>query len=68
MSSPSNLFDGLSDGSDMINKKTTLERKPDNINHTIEPIRTIVPIVILIIQSIILIKLFNQGESNGKIN
>jgi heme/copper-type cytochrome/quinol oxidase subunit 2 len=52
----------------MINKKTTLERKLDNINHTIEPIRTIVPIAILIIQSIILIKLFNQGESNGKIN
>ena len=68
MSSPSNLFDGLSDGSDMINKKTTLERKLDNKNQTIKPIRTIVPIAILIIQSIILIKLFNQGESNGKIN
>ena len=40
------------------NEKSELELKLDNCNHTMELIRTIVPILILIIQIIILVKLF----------
>ena len=42
-------------------KKTiqTLERKLDRVNHIMELIRTIVPIIILTLQIVILIKLFN---------
>ena len=39
-------------------KKSKLEVALDNCNHTMELIRTIVPILILIIQVIILVKLF----------
>lgn len=41
----------------MLDKKTNLEMKLDNINHTMELIRTIVPIVMIGLQVIILIKL-----------
>ncbi len=40
------------------NNKSNLEKKLDNINHTMELVRTIVPMVILILQVVILIKLF----------
>jgi len=40
------------------NEKSELELKLDNCNHTMELIRTVVPILILIIQIIILVKLF----------
>ena len=39
-------------------QKTKLEVALDNCNHTMELVRTIVPILILIIQVIILVKLF----------
>jgi hypothetical protein len=39
-------------------KKSKLEVALDNCNHTMELVRTIVPILILIIQVIILVKLF----------
>jgi hypothetical protein len=39
------------------NEKTELELKLDNCNHTMELIRTIVPILILIIQVIILVNI-----------
>jgi heme/copper-type cytochrome/quinol oxidase subunit 2 len=39
-------------------KRNKFERKLDEYNHTMELIRTIVPFFILIIQVIILIKLF----------
>jgi hypothetical protein len=39
------------------NEKTELELKLDNCNHTMELIRTIVPILVLIIQVIILVKI-----------
>lgn len=39
-------------------KKTKLELALDKCNHTMELVRTIVPILILIIQVIILVKLF----------
>jgi len=42
----------------MIKKKTKLELALDNCNHTMELIRTLVPILVLIIQIIILVKLF----------
>ena len=39
------------------NEKTDLELKLDNCNHTMELIRTIVPILVLIVQVIILVKI-----------
>ena len=39
-------------------KKSKLELALDKCNHTMELVRTIVPILILIIQVIILVKLF----------
>jgi hypothetical protein len=42
----------------MLDNKSNLEKKLDNINHTMELVRTIVPMVILILQVVILIKLF----------
>jgi len=38
--------------------RSRLERKLDEVNHTMELIRTIIPVVILIVQIIILIKIF----------
>ena len=39
--------------------RSKLERKLDEVNHTMELIRTVIPIVILVIQIVILIKLFS---------
>jgi heme/copper-type cytochrome/quinol oxidase subunit 2 len=39
--------------------RSKLESKLDEVNHTMELIRTVIPIIILIIQIIILIKLFS---------
>ena len=39
-------------------KKSKLELALDNCNHTMELIRTIIPVIILIVQIIILVKLF----------
>jgi hypothetical protein len=41
----------------MKNTRNKLERKLDEYNHTMELIRTIVPIVILCLQVIILLKI-----------
>ena len=38
--------------------RSKLERKLDEVNHTMELIRTVIPSITLIIQIIILIKLF----------
>ena len=38
-------------------KRNKLERKLDEYNHTMELIRTIVPILVLILQAIILMKI-----------
>ncbi len=38
--------------------RSNLERKLDEVNHTMELVRTIIPIIILIVQIVILIKLF----------
>ena len=38
--------------------RSKLERKLDEVNHTMELVRTIIPVIILIVQIIILIKLF----------
>ena len=38
-------------------KRNKLERKLDEYNHTMELIRTIVPIVVLVLQAIILMKI-----------
>jgi len=40
----------------MKKKRNRLERKLDEYNHTMELIRTILPVVILVIQVIILMK------------
>jgi heme/copper-type cytochrome/quinol oxidase subunit 2 len=39
--------------------RSKLERKLDEVNHTMELIRTVIPIIILVVQIIILIKLFS---------
>ena len=41
----------------MLQSKSNLEIKLDNCNHIMELIRTLVPIVILVLQVIILVKL-----------
>jgi len=41
----------------MITNKTKLELALDNCNHTMELVRTIVPVLVLIIQIIILYKI-----------
>ena len=41
----------------MKNKRNKLERKLDEYNHTMELIRTIVPILVLGLQLVILVKL-----------
>jgi len=38
--------------------RSKLERKLDEVNHTMELIRTVITIIILVVQIIILIKLF----------
>ena len=43
----------------MKRKRNKLERKLDEYNHIMELVRTILPIVLLIMQTIILIKVFN---------
>ena len=42
----------------MNGNRSKLERKLDEVNHTMELIRTVIPLIILIVQIIILIKLF----------
>ena len=42
----------------MKGNRSKLERKLDEVNHTMELIRTIIPIIILIVQIVILIKIF----------
>jgi hypothetical protein len=41
----------------MKKKRNKLERKLDEYNHTMELIRTILPIVIIVLQIIILVKI-----------
>ncbi len=41
----------------MKKKRNKLERKLDEYNHTMELVRTILPVAILVIQIIILVKL-----------
>ena len=41
----------------MKNNRSKLERKLDEINHTMEIIRTVVPVIILVVQLIILTKI-----------
>ena len=41
----------------MKNKRNKLERKLDEYNHTMELVRTIVPIAVLILQIVTLVKL-----------
>jgi len=39
-------------------KRNKLERKLDEYNHTMELVRTIIPIVVVVMQAIILIKIW----------
>ena len=41
----------------MKNKRSKLERKLDEVNHTMELIRTVIPAVVLVVQIIILTKI-----------
>ena len=42
----------------MNGNRSKLERKLDEVNHTMELIRTVIPIIILTVQIIILVRLF----------
>jgi len=42
----------------MNGNRTKLERKLDEVNHIMELIRTVIPVIILVVQIIILTKLF----------
>jgi len=42
----------------MNGNRSKLERKLDEVNHIMELIRTLIPVIILVVQIIILIKLF----------
>lgn len=41
----------------MKNNRSKLERKLDEVNHTMELIRTIIPAIVLLVQIVILTKL-----------
>ena len=41
----------------MLRDKSKLELKLDNCNHTMELVRTIVPVAVLVLQIVILVKL-----------
>ena len=41
----------------MKSNRSKLERKLDEVNHTMELIRTVVPVIILVVQIIILTKI-----------
>ena len=41
----------------MKNNRSKLERKLDEVNHTMELIRTVVPVIILVVHLIILTKI-----------
>ena len=41
-----------------LNEKSELEKKLDYINHIMELVRTIVPLLLLVLNTIILLKLF----------
>jgi len=41
----------------MLKEKSKLELKLDNCNHIMELVRTIIPITVLILQTVILVKL-----------
>ena len=43
----------------MKKKRNKLERKLDEYNHIMELVRTIIPVILLVMQSIILFKIFN---------
>ena len=49
------------------NKRNKLERKLDEYNHIMELVRTIIPVILLVMQSIILFKIFNQMNSLDKL-
>ena len=42
----------------MNGNRSKLERKLDEVNHIMELIRTVIPIIVLAVQIVILIKLF----------
>ncbi len=42
----------------LLNNKSELEKKLDNINHIMELIRTVVPLLLLVLNTIIILKIF----------
>ena len=43
----------------LLSEKSELEKKLDNINHIMELIRTIVPLLLLVLNTIIILKIFD---------
>ena len=42
----------------LLSEKSELEKKLDNINHIMELVRTIVPLLLLVLNTIIILKIF----------
>ena len=47
--------------------RSKLEKKLDEVNHTMELVRTIIPVIILIVQIFILIKLFKWWKNTWRL-
>ena len=42
----------------LLSKKSELEKKLDNVNHIMELVRTIVPLLLLVLNTVIILKIF----------
>lgn len=43
----------------LFNEKSELEKKLDNVNHIMELVRTVVPLLLLVLNTIIILKIFD---------
>ena len=43
----------------MLSQKSEFEKKLDNVNHIMELVRTIVPLLLLVLNTIIILKVFD---------
>jgi len=42
----------------LLSEKSELEKKLDNVNHIMELVRTIVPLLLLVLNTVIILKIF----------
>ena len=43
----------------LFNEKSELEKKLDNVNHIMELVRTVVPLLLLVLNTVIILKIFD---------